>query len=301
MKDHVESVHEMKKTFKCINCEKNHLKNHNHLDNHVENIHEMKKSLKCANCKNNHVKNDHEMKKSFKCAKCEKNYLNNLVENVHETEKSYKRENVLEMCDSSVHEIKEPFQFHEGKKPLKCKTCDYNCSEKDTLNQHIASVSEGKKPSKLNQHSTLVHEGKKSLKIGSLNIGRGLFRKEELLINTIREQNYDIFGVSEVDIEDFDEEKPFTIEGFKSFFPLHRPGSNKKRLLCFVNNDVEVTQRNDLMSNLLSNVWLEVNAARQKTLICFIYREFSDLTSRGQLTIEQQLEKWKISRVDELS
>ena len=57
------------------------------------------------------------------------------------------------------------------------------------------------------------------------------------------------------------------------------------------------------MSNVLSNVWLEVNAARQKTLICFIYREFSDLTSRGQLTIEQQLENWKIfhSQVEKAS
>ena len=54
---------------------------------------------------------------------------------------------------------------------------------------------------------------------------------------------------------------------------------------------------------MLSNVWLEVNAARQKTLICLIYRECSDFTSRGQLTIEQQLENWKIfhSQVEKAS
>ena len=40
--------------------------------------------------------------------------------------------------------------------------------------------------------------------IANLNIGAGLFSKEELLINTIMEQNIDILGVSEVDIENFD-------------------------------------------------------------------------------------------------
>ena len=39
----------------------------------------------------------------------------------------------------------------------------------------------------------------------NLNIGRGLNNKEELLIHTIRNQDCDICGVSEVDIEDFDE------------------------------------------------------------------------------------------------
>ena len=53
----------------------------------------------------------------------------------------------------------------------------------------------------------------KPLIIGSFNICRGLFKKEELLINTIQEQHFDIFAVSEVDIENMDEERPFTIEG----------------------------------------------------------------------------------------
>ena len=45
----------------------------------------------------------------------------------------------------------------------------------------------------------------KTLKIASLNIGRGLFSKEELLVNTMEDQKSDIFSVSEVDLEDFDE------------------------------------------------------------------------------------------------
>ena len=46
-----------------------------------------------------------------------------------------------------------------------------------------------------------------SLRIGSLNIGTGLYAKEELLINTIQEQKCNIIGISEVDIEYFDEKK----------------------------------------------------------------------------------------------
>ena len=159
--------------------------------------------------------------------------------------------------------------------------------------------------------SGCIHEGKKPfkcdtkrpLKVGSLNIGRGLFKKEELLINTIKENDFDIFSTSEVDIKNFDEDKPFTYEGYKTFHPIQRPGTSTKRLLCFVKNNLEVIQRNDLMSNLLSNVWLQVNGVKQKVLICTIYREFSDLTSKGQMTIEQQLERWKIlhSQVEKAS
>ena len=101
--------------------------------------------------------------------------------------------------------------IHEGKKPYKCKNCD----------QHIPSKHEGKEPFKcqicdLSRHVSSIHEGKKPFKckicdkkrmkhkkIGSLNIGRGFYNKEELLIHTLQEENFDIFGVSEVDIENF--------------------------------------------------------------------------------------------------
>ena len=132
------------------------------------------------------------------------------------------------------------------------------------------------------KHIGKVHEKNvNSLRIASLNIGRGLFKKEELLINTINEQDCDIFCVSEVDIKDFDENKPFSIEGFRSFFPLQRPATRTKRLLCFVKEYIEVIMRTDLMSNLVSSVWLEVKGTGQKTLICATYREFSDLTVKG--------------------
>ena len=88
----------------------------------------------------------------------------------------------------------------------------------------------------MKQHIASVHGEKvsaKPLRIASLNIGRGLFGKEELLIHTINEQKIDILSVSECDLEDFNESKPFSIKGYKTVFPLKRAGINTKRLLCF--------------------------------------------------------------------
>ena len=67
-----------------------------------------------------------------------------------------------------------------------------------------------------------------NLRIASLNINRGLFNKEERLLNTIEEHELDIIGVSEVDIKDFDETKPFSLEGLNTFFPLQAGNKYKK-------------------------------------------------------------------------
>ena len=37
---------------------------------------------------------------------------------------------------------------HEGKKPFKCEACDARFGRKDTMNQHIEAKHEGKKPFK---------------------------------------------------------------------------------------------------------------------------------------------------------
>ena len=100
--------------------------------------------------------------------------------------------------------------------------------------------------------------------------------------------------MSEVDIENFDEKKPFSIHGYRTFFPLERPCTTTKRLICFVKDNIEVKQRNDLMSELFSSVWLEVRANSQKILICTLYQEFSDLTKKEKMSMKQQIERWKI-------
>ena len=84
---------------------------------------------------------------------------------------------------------------------------------------------------------------------------------------------------------------------------MERPGTSTKRLLCFVKESIEVVQRSDLMSKSLSSVWLEINAKSQKILINLVYREFSDLTRKGKLTISDQIDRLKIlhSQVEKAS
>ena len=133
-----------------------------------------------------------------------------------------------------------------------------------------------------------------NLRIASLNINRGLFNKEEKLINTIEEHDFDIFGVSEVDIKDFDETKPFSLEGYNTFFPLQRPGTNTKRILCFTKSNIEVKKREDLMSSLLSNIWLEIQGKGHKIIVCVNYREFNDLTGNGKMGENEEIERLQV-------
>jgi hypothetical protein len=55
-----------------------------------------------------------------------------------------------------------------------------------------------------------------------------------------------------------------------------------------------VHERKDLMSNLFSSIWFELKGKGQKILISVLYREFSDLSGLGQMSIDQQIERWKI-------
>ena len=57
---------------------------------------------------------------------------------------------------------------------------------------------------------------------------------------------------------------------------------------------IEVKERQDLMSDQLSVVWIEINAGTQKVLIASIYREFSDLVTPGQMNHTEQKRRWEI-------
>ena len=48
------------------------------------------------------------------------------------------------------------------------------------------------------------------------------------------------------------------------------------------------------MSNLLSNVWIELKGSNQNILICTMYHEFNDVTSNRKLSQNQQMERMKI-------
>ena len=49
------------------------------------------------------------------------------------------------------------------------------------------------------------------------------------------------------------------------------------------------------MFEKLSSVWLELQEANQKILLFTVYKEFSDLVSPGELSDEEQKERWVLS------
>ena len=103
-------------------------------------------------------------------------------------------------------------------------------------------------------------------------------------MDIILERDFDVIGVSECDIQDFDPKRPFKWTGYRTFFLMERDGCDKKRLLCFVKSTIEVKERTDLMSDKLSNVWIEIQGKHQKILICTAYREFSYIVTPRQMS-----------------
>ena len=90
-----------------------------------------------------------------------------------------------------------------GKK-FKCKSC----GEINGESQCLECKSKFRRSKQISKHTNLDQQ----LKVASLNICRGLFSKEELLQSTIKENNFDVCSVSEVDIENFEIKNPFNIK-----------------------------------------------------------------------------------------
>ena len=59
-------------------------------------------------------------------------------------------------------------------------------------------------------------------------------------------------------------------------------------------DNLDITQRSDLMSNTISSVWLKLKTKSQKILICTIYREWDNLDGNGPLNTGQHTENLHI-------
>ena len=122
----------------------------------------------------------HDVKDSYQCHKCDSNFST--------TDKLGKHQK----------NIKENL-----KKKFKCKSC----GEINGESQCLECKSKFRRSKQISKHTNLDQQ----LKVASLNICRGLFCKEELLESTIKENNFDVCSVCEVDIETFDIRNPFSI------------------------------------------------------------------------------------------
>ena len=192
-------------------------------------------------------------------------------------------------CDKKFpdfNSLSEHDHDHTGEKPFGCTKCNKKFANLVVLKRHKQN------------HG----EQRKSLRLGSFNIGGGLISskkkrgKEELLLETLSTNKVDIACVQETELEHFDESRPFSLSGYRTFFTQKRSNDNDiKRLLVFVKEGVEVDQRNDLMSPLVSTIWLELSAERgRKTLICGVYREWNNRAGSGQMTPTEQAERFQI-------
>ena len=132
------------------------------------------------------------------------------------------------------------------------------------------------------------HKG--TITVASLNINRGLFEKEDLITHLLTQEEIGIVGLHEVDLKHFDDKKPFTIEGYETYYNRK---STIKRSICLVREDIEARERSDLMCSNVSSIWIELQGADgKKILVCQYYREFSDLGNK-KLTIAEQSERFK--------
>ena len=233
----------------------------------------------------------------FKCNTCGKKFaldsdLKN-HESVHKNAKPFH----CASCDKKFR-LERYLTKHKGvhkNKPYSCQECDKTFHKESKLKNHEKIHKAGEAFSCQARDKT-----KKHLRIGNLNICKGLNNKEAQLLNMIEEEEIDIIGVSETDLKDFDESLPYTLRGFKTFWPLKRSKANMKRMLCFVKQDVEVKERTDLMSSQISSIWLEHKPVNgKKILLCLTYREFNPCTGEEEIdktNVSEQLSRLELFR-----
>ena len=115
------------------------------------------------------------------------------------------------------------------------------------------------------------------LRVGSLNICRGLYSKEKQLKMTIQDMELDIVFLLETDVSDLDLKNPPSYEGYNTICP-QKNSNNKTRILAFVKQALNAKKRDDLMCKEISSIWIEVTSdIKEKFLIGGLYREFDDL------------------------
>ena len=120
------------------------------------------------------------------------------------------------------------------------------------------------------------------IRVGSWNIRRGYHKKELEILNFIKDKKIDILTILECDICDLP-----NIPGFQAIFPKHR-NSNNARLLLLAKKELSVKVRDDLMTDEVPTVWVELELKSEKNvLICSIYREW--LSSQAQWVALQKI------------
>ena len=125
------------------------------------------------------------------------------------------------------------------------------------------------------------HENGKNnqeINVGCWNIRRGLVIREKELMEIIKENSLDIVFLAETDTTAVNNENDYLIAGFKTLVQNKKETSSPTRIICLINERLKnsVSIRNDLTSTEFPSLWLEIENAASKNIICGgFYREWA--------------------------
>ena len=119
-----------------------------------------------------------------------------------------------------------------------------------------------------------LNDMEQQLKICSLNIQRGLIKRELELKYIFKSEKVKIIFLVETDITMLNRKEDCKIEGYETILQKSDQNKKKIRIIGLVEEEMRnITKaRNDLMTKEFPSIWLEVTRSKQKNLlICGFY------------------------------
>ena len=317
--------HSKKRSFACKTCSKG-FRTGEELEDHPERGHFAEVANKCMVCRllpytckvcqkglREEMKFEKQLTKanatkgSFECKMCDKTFRSAEEQTKH---KAAHYRIAVAMRSVECNACNEMFSVraidNDGK-TYKCKTCVKACQMEEILKQQgksnhtnhfrVVNCKGCDKPIQKGERCELCDEGKEepvkpdknnSIRLASLNINRGLNRKQDLIQATIEHYDCGVVALHEVELKD---SVTFALQGFQTFYPKK---NEVKRSILLVKEEIEAIERTDIMSDSITSIWIEVKGTdNRKILMGTYYREFGQLDGKGQDNINDQIGAWK--------
>ncbi|MCG8113419.1 MAG: reverse transcriptase domain-containing protein [Candidatus Thiodiazotropha taylori] len=152
-------------------------------------------------------------------------------------------------------------------------SCSISNNERSTKIQSKSSISDSSSVSNNSCNTLNLGLRGKGMRIGHLNI-QGLCGKiDQVRLMLTSENNLvHIFGISESKLKDMHPENVFFIDGYQT--PIRKDRiEGGGGIIVYIKENIIYKRRNDLESNDLESVWIEVCPTNGKSfLVCYIYR-----------------------------
>ena len=158
---------------------------------------------------------------------------------------------------------------------MECHSEQCICADFESLNANVSSVNLG-----------LPENG---FVVGHLNI-QGIISKIDELDLLLSSNKIDILGITETKLNDKHPTDTFSIKGYHKPFRKDRTENKGGGIIVYVKESSNCTRREDLESDELEHVWLELKQPHSKSLLlCILYRP-PDSRSSWKETFEDNLE-----------